>query len=101
MVSSFGDVLVAEHVPTLLPLDGLSLLAQVERDITAISQEYPWSALLRNRMKRGERFAWHRRELAILRRDMAYQAKIRDAQHELAADIRAKDKGRQHFLTKG
>lgn len=95
MKSAFGDILVGEDIPTVLPAaPGLSVVVGVRRDITAISQEYPWSALLRGRRKKGERTMAHRRELAATRRALEKVRRLRDAQHELAGDLRTADRGR-------
>lgn len=94
MKSVFGDVLVGEHIPTLLPLSGFVVLEHVSRDITSINTNYPWRHLLRGRKQKGERSLAHRRELANMRVQLDHEAKLRDMQHELAADIRAADRGR-------
>jgi hypothetical protein len=98
MRSSFGDVLVGEDVPTLLPVvQGLSYIAHVHRDVCKLSPTYPWRNVLRNRLGRQERSGWHRQELAAMRRAAQKKARLQDIQHELASDIRSADKGRLYF----
>lgn len=94
MDSAYGEVLVGEDIPCVLPLGQIRVLVKVRRDITAISQEYPWSALLRNRKRKAERTTAMRRELSAIREQRKYKQAIADLNHELAADIRQKDKGR-------
>lgn len=95
MVSAFGSVLVAEDIPAVIPLtEGLRVLTRVRRDITGISQEYPWSALLRNRKHKAERTASLRAEIAHAAQILQARKRKEDLLHELASDIRTKDKGR-------
>lgn len=87
-----GRVLAAEQFTALLSGPGINYSVKVDRDITAISPEYPFSALLRSRLKRGERTAYARRELKVMAEEKARKARFDDEFHELAADIRRKDK---------
>jgi hypothetical protein len=93
MVSVFGGVLVAEEVPCVLPLaPGIFVIERVQRDITAISMEYPWRALLRNRKGKAERVASLRAEVT----QAAYQAGVKkrldDIHGAMAEDIRSANK---------
>lgn len=101
MVSQVGGILVAEDIPCLIPLTrGLNVIVPVRRDITSISQNYPWSCLLRNRKHKAERTAALRTEITLAQ----YQAEVRRRKeamvHELSGDIKAKDKGRIILLGK-
>lgn len=100
MMSVFGEVLVAEEVPCVLPLaPGIFVLERVQRDITAVSMSYPWSSLLRNRKRKTERVASLRSEL----KEVAYRAglkkKLDEIHEEMAEDIRsaAKQKVTVHY----
>lgn len=98
MVSQYGAVLVAEDIPAIIPLaNGLFILERVRRDITAISQEYPWSHLLRNRKRKTERTAALRRELAVLSAQKKSKDRIQDVYAEMESDFRAADRGRLVF----
>jgi hypothetical protein len=95
MESVFGDVLVAEEIPCVLPLSpGIFVIERVQRDITAVSMDYPFSCLLRNRKKKAERTASLRQEI----KEVAYQTgiaqRLDDIHGEMASDIKQADKGR-------
>ncbi len=94
MVSVFGDVLVAEDQPTILPVGGVFVLTRVRVDITGISQEYPWSALLRNRVRRAERTLAFRREIKLMMLQKAAAERKEAIMREFEADVRRKDKSR-------
>lgn len=56
MVSSFGDVLVAEELPVAIPLgNGITVVEKCLRDVCAMSTEYPFSSVLRNRIGSDKR----------------------------------------------
>lgn len=93
MVSQFGDVLVAEEVPCVLPLSsGIFILERVQRDITAVSMSYPWSALLRNRKHKAERVASLRSEITQTAHDAGIQTRLAEIHKEMANDIRSANK---------
>lgn len=95
MVSVFGDVLVAEEVPCVLPLSpGLFIIERVQRDITAISMSYPWSALLRNRKTKADRVASLRSEITQVAYEAGIQQKLADIHEQVADDIKKADKGK-------
>ena len=51
MVSSDGTVLVAELVPVSIPLgNGVTVVEHCLRDVCAMSADYPFSSVLRNRI---------------------------------------------------
>ncbi len=94
MTSCFGDILVAEDIPCAIPVaDGISVVTRIRRDITAISKEYPWWCLLRNRKRKAERSAALRSEIKEAIRQKNIQTQLDDIYHELSADIRKADKG--------
>lgn len=93
MVSVFGDVLVAEEVPCVLPLAaGIFILEKVQRDITAVSMSYPWCALLRNRKTKAERVASLRSEITQAAYKAGIKAKLDDIHGSMEEDIRSADK---------
>ena len=93
MRSVFGDILVAEDIPCAIPIaDGIFVVTRVRRDITAISREYPWWCLLRNRKRKNERSVALRSEIKEAFRQKQIQSKLDDLYHEMAADIRKADK---------
>lgn len=95
MISSWGDVLVGEDIPIKITLPcGLGLVERLRRDITAVSMDYPWSSLLRNRKQRGERVAHARLEVATAAYVNQVEQRKADMFHELAADIRKADRQR-------
>jgi hypothetical protein len=95
MVSAYGSVLVAEDIPAVIPLtNGLNVLTRIRRDITGISQEYPWSSLLRNRRHKAERTAALRAEITHARRILEHRRRKEALYRELASDVKAKNKGR-------
>lgn len=95
MISSFGDVLVAEEVPCKINLgNGISIVEKVKRDITAMSTSYPFSSILRNRFKREDRVAFLGAEIRHEQEKRDHETKMEAIHHELEQDIRKLDKGR-------
>jgi hypothetical protein len=95
MWSAYGDVLVAEEIPMVIPLgSGLCILEKVQRDITSISRNYTFSNLLRNRKRKTERSFAARREVAMLNAQKDFKSRKADAEHEFRHDLRQADKGR-------
>lgn len=93
MDSVFGDVLCAEDIPCMIPLgNGISCVEKVRRDITAMSLDYPWFCILRNRKYKGERSASLRAEIKEAARVRQIEQNLDDIYHELSADIRKADK---------
>lgn len=98
MISSFGEVLVAEEVPCLIPLgNGFSVVEKVKRDITAMSTSYPFSSILRNRLKRQDRIKFMGLELRHEMEKKQFESKMEPVYHELAQDIRKANRGRLIF----
>lgn len=98
MVSQFGDVLVAELLPTVLPLTKeMSIVEDVKRDITSISDSYRWSSLLRNRYTAKNRSAALAREIRdeVARKEQ--EAKDRDLKYAINSDLRDIRRGKQVF----
>lgn len=88
-----GQVLVAEDQRFVLPtFAGVNYMETIRRDITAVSMDYPWSSMLRNRVRREERRIYTRAEIRHAMEQKAAKARIDDAYHELEADIRRADK---------
>lgn len=98
MTSTFGDVLVAEEIPAVVPLtEDLCIVENVKRDITAISQEYPFSSLLRQRGSRVKRVAALGVELTLLgkvQREQARRKKIDEMYAEMTDDFKRANRTR-------
>ena len=95
MVSIFGDILVAEEVPCVLPLSsGIMYIERVQRDITAVSMAYPWSALLRNRKTKAERVASLRNEITQVAYEAGIKNKLDEIHGALEEDIRSANKSK-------
>lgn len=93
MKSCIGGTLAAEDISALLPATpGIFYIDRIRRDITRMDSDYPWYCLLRNRKHKPERTASLRAELRVARSRAVDQNRIRDAEHELAGDIRKADK---------
>lgn len=73
-VESMGRVYVAEDIPVLLPAgSGTFYVDRLRREITAVSMDYPWSHLLRNRKFTHERDYYARVEMVHERRKAEYE----------------------------
>jgi hypothetical protein len=95
MTSIFGHVLVAEEIPCVVPLSGnVMIIDRVQRDITGISQDYPFSALLRNRKHKAERTASLRAEITNQLEEAAIKKRLAEIYAELKSDIKRADKQR-------
>lgn len=98
MVSAFGEVLVAEQVPCKISLgNGISIVENVKRDITAMSTSYPFSSVLRNRFKREDRVEFLGLEIRHAQEQKEQEQKIEPMHHELSQDLRKLAKGKMWF----
>lgn len=92
MKSVLGDILVAEEIPVKIPLtDDISILVKVNRDITAISAEYPFSRLLATRGSRKKRVTALANELAFvskMKKKEAAQRRVDELYGEMTDDFR-------------
>lgn len=95
MVSIFSTLLVAEEIPCVIPLSpGVMVLDRVKRDITAVTQEYPFGALLRNRKHKGERNTSLRLEVTRQIEENAAAKRLEEIYRELHSDLKRADKQR-------
>lgn len=89
MKSVFGDILVAEEIPCVVPLaSGLLIMEKVQRDITSVSMDYPFSSLLRNRKGKAERTASLRSEITQEIENKAAEARLAEIYKELHGDLK-------------
>ncbi len=95
MISSFGDVLVAEEVPCIINLgNGISILEDVKRDITSMSTSYPFSSILRNRFKRMDRVKFLGLEIRHAQEKAAFESKMEPVYHQMKQDLKDIKKGK-------
>jgi hypothetical protein len=98
MTSTLGTLLVAEEIPAVIPLtDDIAIVENVKRDITAISQDYPFSSILKQRGSRMKRTAALGAELTMLsemKREQARKNKIDELYAEMTEDFRRANRTR-------
>jgi hypothetical protein len=95
MISVFGEVLVAELVPCKVNLgNGISVIEDVKRDVARMSVTYPFSSVLRNRLKREDRVKFMGLEIRHMNEMKAQQQKMEPIYHELEQDLKKAKKGR-------
>jgi hypothetical protein len=96
MLSVFDYYLVAEDQPCMIPLtENLAVLERVRRDITRLSDSYPFSSVLGNRFDYEKRQNAMSREIYHARKLKEAQKPIEEAKEELAKDLRNLAKGRK------
>lgn len=93
MLSVFGDVLVAEEIPCVVPLaSGLLVLDRVQRDITSVSMDYPFASILRNRKHKAERTASLRSEITRQIDEKLAEQRLAEIYKELHEDLKRANK---------
>lgn len=101
MISSYGEVLVAELVPCKINLgNGITIVEDVKRDITRMSTSYPFSSILKNRFKAKDRAKWMGVELRHLHEKQAQEQKMEPVYHEMKSDLRDLKRGKLVFGVK-
>jgi len=84
-----GRCLVAEKIPVFIPGPGVSYVDVLVRDITAISNSYPWGKFLWTRKRKGEREFYARVEMAKAARKKEREWRIEDTKAAMRDDLRA------------
>jgi hypothetical protein len=76
-----GNVLAAEVIPTKLPvIDGIFIIENISWDIAEVSEDYPFSSILRSRIDR------ERRKVALS--NEIYHAEMEKLQKDKKEDLR-------------
>jgi hypothetical protein len=98
MISSYGEVLVAEEVPCKINLgNGVSVVENVKQGITKMSTSYPFSSVLRSRLKRTDKIKWMGLELRHAEEKKLHEQKMEAVHHEFKQDLRKAIRGRLLF----
>lgn len=88
-VEIHGVVCVAEDIPVILPAgSGTFYVDRLRREITAISMEYPFSSLLRNRKHTHERDYYARIEMVHERRQAELAREKAETRDEFTDDAK-------------
>lgn len=90
-----GRILAAEEVPSKIRLgNGISVIERVNRPICEISNAYPFSFLLRNRLRKADRKKWLGLELKRFYEEKEAKERMEPIYHELKVDLNHAKKGR-------
>jgi hypothetical protein len=94
MISSYGDVLVAELVPVAIPLgNGVTVVEKCIRDVCAMSTSYPFSSVLRNRIGADKRKVATALEIAHENELKQQKSRQADIDYAIGSDLREIRKG--------
>lgn len=97
----YGDPFVAELVPCKIDLgNGISVVENVKRDVTRMSTTYPFSSVLRNRLKQADRKKFMGLEIRHMNEKKAQEQKMEPVYHELKQDLKQANRGRLVFGAK-
>lgn len=95
MISAFGEVLVAEEVPCKVNLgNGVQVVENVKQGVTQMSTTFPFSSVLRSRLKRSDKVKWLGVELRHIEEQKAQEQKMEPVYHELKQDLKHAKRGR-------
>jgi hypothetical protein len=90
-----GSILAAEEIPSKIRLgNGISVVERVKRPICEISNTYPFSFLLRNRLRKAVRKKWLGLELKRFYEEKEANDRMEPVLHQMKSDILDLKKGK-------